>query len=149
MKITKQHKDFYISKKLPLNPLVWGLSEEVSVHKLINSQTHLERHTLANTAKQSFYRRVAKTNKDKATLVYKYYLQSLTERDYEHLTQFYATFINSLRGFMLYKHRTTGKVYKVENNRVFVDLDCGWFKSDYKISEIKKLIKDGTLSLKV
>lgn len=145
MKITKLHKKFYINNKVKLNSQLWGEEEKVSIHTLINSQVKAKHHSLTNTSKQSFCRKVSRTKSSKTKLVTKYYLHSLQDKDHQPLTSFYLKLLNKLRGFMLYKDIRTNKIYKVEDKRVYVDLGCGWFKSDYSFTEFNKLIKQGEI----
>lgn len=149
MKITRQHRTFYINHKLTLDCSVWGESENVSIHTLINLQVKGRRTSLANSTKEVFYRKVSRTKGDKVKLVTKYYLRRLQEEDYQHLTPFYLKLINKLRGFMLYKDTRTNKLYKVEDGRIYVDLGCGWFKSDYSFTEFNKLVKNGEMKPEV
>lgn len=149
MKITRQHRTFYVNHKLRLDCTIWGESEKVSVHRLINFQIDKDRVSISNTAKEVFYKKVSRAKGDKAALVVKHYLRSLQDDDYKHLTPFYLKLINKMRGFMLYKDLRTKELYKVEGNKVYVDLGCGWFKSDYSFSQFNKLVKAGEIKPEV
>lgn len=101
MKITMNHKKFYLSKKVILSSSIWPSSslkdKNISIHSLINSQCEKSRLNLANTSKRQLEKRINKA-KDKVKLTKGFIKQYEYDRDFDHLIPHLMKILNRLEG---------------------------------------------------